>query len=164
MDFGATLCTRSRPGCARCPFSGDCAAHRDGRSAELPAPRPARALPERSCLLLWLEDAQGRIALPRREGPGVWRGLWSLPEAADARQADAWLRVNLRIEAARVERLPAFLHVFSHYRLQIQPLRVAPVEALPSVSESEGPRWFERAELAGLGLPAPVRRLLDSNP
>ena len=165
MDFGATLCTRSRPDCARCPFADDCIAKRDGRSAELPVPRPARALPERSCHLLWLEDAQGRIALQRREGPGVWRGLWSLPQADDEREADAWLQRHLlRIEAARIERLPAFLHVFSHYRLQIQPLRLAPVEVLPSVSDGEGTRWFERAELAGLGLPAPVRRLLESNP
>ena len=42
MDLGATLCRRSRPACDDCPVAADCVARREGRQAELPAPRPRR--------------------------------------------------------------------------------------------------------------------------
>lgn len=45
MDLGATVCTRSRPACGRCPFAADCIAQRSGRIAELPTPRPRKAVP-----------------------------------------------------------------------------------------------------------------------
>jgi A/G-specific adenine glycosylase len=163
MDFGATLCTRARPACDCCPFRSDCAALAQDRVGELPTRKPGRALPQRHCVMLWLEDAEGRIALQRREGPGVWRGLWSLPEATDEDHAARWLQAQVRFEAAAQRSLPAFEHVFSHYRLQIQPLRIGPVEPLPAVAESGALGWFRADETAGLGLPAPVRRLLASH-
>src|SRR5581483_4162366 len=52
MDLGATLCTRAKPQCERCPLLGTCVARRDGRAAELPAPRRRRALPQKQ--VRWL--------------------------------------------------------------------------------------------------------------
>jgi len=164
MDFGATLCRRSRPDCDRCPFASDCAARREGRVDQLPARRPARSLPTRSRLMLWLEDGEGRIALQRRESKAVWHGLWSFPEAEDEQEARQWLQRHVRFDPQRMQRLPELLHVFSHYRLIIQPLRVSPVDLLPAVAEGEEIRWIARGELQRLGLPAPVRRLIESCP
>lgn len=160
MDFGATLCTRSRPDCTQCPFRGDCAALREDRVAQLPTRKPGRTLPTRAVVMLWLENSAGQIALQRREGPGVWQGLWSLPEAPDHHDAERWLARHMRFDQSLAQPLPAFVHVFSHYRLDVQPLHIRGVEPLPAVAESGAPRWFERSELAALGLPAPVRRLL----
>lgn len=160
MDFGATLCTRSRPGCPRCPFRGDCVALRDQRVAELPTRKPGRTLPTRSVVMLWLENSAGQVALQRREGPGVWQGLWSLPEAANRDDAQRWLSRNMRFDPSLAVDLPAFEHIFSHYRLDVQALQIRDVEALPAVAEAGSPRWFSRSELVALGLPAPVRRLL----
>ncbi|HET7674262.1 MAG TPA: A/G-specific adenine glycosylase, partial [Gammaproteobacteria bacterium] len=39
MDLGATVCTRHKPLCALCPQRMECAASREGRQSELPAPR-----------------------------------------------------------------------------------------------------------------------------
>src|SRR5207247_5643213 len=39
MDLGATVCLRKSPRCDVCPVAPDCVARRDGRIAELPAPR-----------------------------------------------------------------------------------------------------------------------------
>jgi A/G-specific adenine glycosylase len=165
MDFGATLCTRSRPGCSHCPFRADCVALREDRVANLPVRKPGRALPTRSVVMLWLENSTGQIALQRREGRGVWQGLWSLPEAPDRDDAERWLARHVRFDPVLAHALPAFAHVFSHYRLSVQPLHIRGVEPLPAVAEIGTPRWFERAELAMLGLPAPVRRLLtQTNP
>ncbi|MEO6928955.1 MAG: A/G-specific adenine glycosylase, partial [Casimicrobiaceae bacterium] len=81
MDLGATVCTRSRPRCAACPVAEDCVALREGRIAELPTPRPRKALPQRETLLLLLEHA-GTLLFERRPAVGIWGGLWSFPEAS----------------------------------------------------------------------------------
>src|SRR5688572_31494471 len=39
MDLGATVCTRTKPRCERCPVRNACAARKEGRISELPAPR-----------------------------------------------------------------------------------------------------------------------------
>jgi A/G-specific adenine glycosylase len=49
MDLGATVCTRTKPRCDVCPVADDCVARRDGRTAQLPTPRPKKALPQRAC-------------------------------------------------------------------------------------------------------------------
>jgi A/G-specific adenine glycosylase len=79
MDLGATLCTRSAPRCGECPVATDCVARFEGRIADLPAPRPARARPARAVRVLVLEHA-GTILLEKRPAAGIWAGLWSLPE------------------------------------------------------------------------------------
>jgi len=63
MDFGATLCTRANPACVVCPLQADCVALREGRVQELPTPRPGKALPERSAIVLLAENAEGRVLL-----------------------------------------------------------------------------------------------------
>ena len=45
MDLGATLCTRGKPACDKCPVADTCVARREGRQAELPTPRRARRCP-----------------------------------------------------------------------------------------------------------------------
>ena len=79
MDLGATVCTRSKPRCGACPMVDSCIAKRDGRTAELPTPRPKRAQPQKSVTLAVLHH-KGRILLERRPPTGIWGGLFSLPE------------------------------------------------------------------------------------
>ena len=80
MDFGATLCTRADPACVLCPLQSACVALREGRVDELPTPKPGKPLPERRALMLWIEDADGRVLMQRRPPTGIWGSLWSLPE------------------------------------------------------------------------------------
>ena len=49
MDLGATVCTRGKPACVRCPLQNACVALRTGRTGELPMPRPQKDLPVRRC-------------------------------------------------------------------------------------------------------------------
>jgi A/G-specific adenine glycosylase len=83
MDLGATLCTRSDPACVLCPLQDDCMARREGRTAELPTPKPGKPLPQRHAQVLWLEDGDARILLQRRPATGIWASLWTLPQADD---------------------------------------------------------------------------------
>src|SRR6185312_16783316 len=79
MDLGATLCTRGKPACGQCPVADTCVARRDGRQAELPTPKARKAVPERETAMLVLAH-EGRVLLRQRPAPGIWGGLWSLPE------------------------------------------------------------------------------------
>lgn len=161
MDFGATLCTRFDPACVLCPLQHECVALRDGRVAELPTPKAGKPLPERRALMLWLEDDAGRILLQRRPPTGIWASLWSLPEHPDHDAARDWLDAHAGVDYDRHEPLPAVAHGFTHYRLQIEPLRWRGARMRHAVGDNPDLRWVARAELAALGLPAPVRKLIE---
>ncbi len=158
MDLGATICVRSRPHCEACPLAADCVAFRDDLTAQLPTRKTGKTIPTRATVMLVLRDRQHRILLERRGPQGVWSGLWSLPEAADPDGAWRIAQQHARVDDAQA--LAAFTHVFSHYRLNIEPLLFDRVAARHRVGDSPQLRWCGMGELDALGLPAPVRKLL----
>lgn len=161
MDLGATVCMRSKPRCAACPVTDLCVAFREGRTADLPTPRPKNTLPERSVTLLVLRDGR-RIALEQRPPAGIWGGLLSLPELPDSSDAASYCKQCLGIRLGAVLPAPTFMHSFTHFRLQIRPL-VCEVAGATRLAEP-GLRWLDQAELAQAALPAPIRKLLSAIP
>ncbi len=162
MDFGATLCTRADPACVLCPLQGECVALREDRVRELPTPKPAKPLPERHALVFVLRDARDRVLLQRRPQAGVWAGLWSLPEAGDHAAARDWFEANIAGDYDAARALAPIDHGFTHYRFAMQPLEWREVALRDGVRDNDSLRWIARAELASLGIPAPVRKLLET--
>ena len=160
MDFGATLCTRQNPACMLCVLQDDCVALREARVDELPTPRPGKPLPERSALMLLVENARGEVLLQRRPPVGIWASLWSLPQANDHEQARQWFSTHLHGDYDHAKPLAEILHSFSHYRLRMQPLLWRTLAAQERVRENDDLRWVARGDLVSLGLPAPIRKLL----
>ena len=158
MDLGATVCVRSRPRCEICPLAADCVAHRDDLTTQLPTSKPGKRIPTRATVMLILRDAQGRVLLERRGPQGVWSGLWSLPEATDPDSAWRIAQQHAQIDDAQM--LTPFTHVFSHYRLNIEPLLFDRATAQRGIADNPQLRWCGAGELTALGLPAPVRTLL----
>jgi A/G-specific adenine glycosylase len=166
MDFGATLCTRSDPACVLCPLQDGCVALREGRVAQLPEPKPGKPLPERRTLMLLLRDDKGQVLLTRRPATGVWSGLWSLPEAGDHDEAREFVARHARVDFETSIALPMIDHTFSHYRLHISPLlwtnAAAATRISDRISDNDDLRWQSLATLDAVGLPAPVRKLLEA--
>jgi A/G-specific adenine glycosylase len=160
MDLGATLCTRAHPCCTECPQAHACIARRDGLAATIPAPRPAFVMPERRIVFVVLHDHRGRLLLRRRPAEGVWPGLWSLPEAADATAARALASHLAELDGAAVDTLPEIRHTFTHFRLRASPLEWRGVRTHPGVADDPESRWCSSSEIADLGIPAPVRKVL----
>ncbi|WP_108470764.1 A/G-specific adenine glycosylase [Rhodanobacter thiooxydans] len=158
MDLGATLCTRSRPRCGDCPLATGCIAHRDDLTAQLPSRKPTRSIPTRATVMLILRDHDRRVLLERRGPQGVWSGLWSLPEAGDP--GSAWRLAQQHAQIDDAQALAPFTHVFSHYRLDIEPLLFDRATARGGIADNPHLRWCSAGELGALGLPAPVRSLL----
>lgn len=162
MDLGATVCTRARPQCRACPLAHGCVAHRDDLTAALPERKPARIKPQRSTVMLVLRDAHGRILLERRPPTGVWAQLWSLPEADDIASArNRVARDHACQRALDFRELTPFVHTFSHYKLDVKPLACA-IDSVQRVADSPDQRWLHPHEAAQLGLPAPVRKLIQA--
>jgi A/G-specific adenine glycosylase len=164
MDLGATLCTRGRPDCARCPFAVHCVANATGRQRELPAARPRKAVPVRHTLMLVMRRG-ARVWLERRPPNGIWGGLWSLPEGEDtatlARIAD---RIGIHDSAVELQPLMPLSHTFTHFRLEIEPMLLdLPVAArtLELADAGADSAWIALADLDSVGLPAPVKKLLQ---
>jgi len=152
MDLGAGPCAR-RPRCEDCPVMADCAARLDGRIGDIPAPRPRRARPRRATEL-WIVTDGCAVLLERRPSRGIWGGLWSLPEARPA-----------QVEGHAARSLAPIAHAFTHFDLELRPwlVRVGP-GTTPPPGTVEGALWQPLDALDAVGLPAPVRALLDRLP
>ncbi|MBJ7574349.1 A/G-specific adenine glycosylase [Luteimonas sp. MC1828] len=162
MDLGATLCTRHEPACILCPLQDGCVARFQGRVTELPTPKPGKALPQREAVLLLLRDSEGRVLLRRRPPAGVWAQLWSLPEADDHDTARALFHAHVDGDYSQGEALEPIAHAFSHYRLRLLPLRWRAVAPAAAVGDNDDLRWVSLDAIDALGIPAPVRTLLDA--
>jgi A/G-specific adenine glycosylase len=162
MDFGATLCTRRDPLCMHCPLGEDCAARRLGRVHELPAPRVRRARPTRRVFMLLAVDPDGQVLLQRRPQQGIWGGLWTPPEFQHQEAATRFCATALGAAQLDLQPLPGLRHAFTHFELEITPLRARCQRAL-TVMEGGGTLWYNPREPARIGLPAPIAALLASD-
>jgi A/G-specific adenine glycosylase len=161
MDFGATLCTRRKPACTRCPLSARCIARRSGRVEQLPTARTVSRRPRRGIVMLLARRKDGQILLQRRPERGVWGGLWTLPEFTNQQAARRFCRTKLQRARLASEPLPLMRHAFTHFVLEITPLRAS---CSGTCAVMEGPRllWYNPREPARIGLPAPIAALLST--
>jgi A/G-specific adenine glycosylase len=159
MDLGATLCTQRSPQCLLCPVNQRCLALRTGRPENFPVKtrKLKRGRREHDWLLLWRAD---QLWLTQRPSTGIWAELWSVPEFAALDDVNAaWPGSH--------ERLPDVLHVLTHLDWLLKPV----VWTLPEgASDAEvdavlehlpAGRWFSVDDALAMGLPAPLRRLLE---
>ena len=158
MDLGASVCTRSKPECAACPVKADCVALQTGRIAELPAPRPRKAVPERPATFLLLLHGND-ILLEKRPGSGIWGGLWCPPQFDDEEAAEKWFVQNGML-ASTGERLEPFTHTFTHFRLHITPLKIQ-LASKPLRAAQPGSVWLDVEEALRAAIPTPVRAMLN---
>jgi A/G-specific adenine glycosylase len=154
MDLGATVCLPRNPSCLLCPVQSICAAAGQG----LPEAYPVKTRKlRRSAQSLWLLHAQaedGSVWLEKRPAPGVWAGLYCLP-VFDSRSAlEQAVPARLRTELRDTE---PFVHVLTHKDLHLHPVHATLRVAQAVQGQGE---WFGPGTWPGLGLPAPVRRLL----
>lgn len=143
LDLGATLCTPKTPDCPRCPFLDTCMAFQQDRIDELPPPKQKKDIPVRSGFFLWCSDGK-TLLLEKRPSPGIWGGLWCLPELNDT--------------PATGTQLGRFRHTFSHYKLNASVWASQDSTDGAAVSQR-----FSREQLAGIGLPAPIRTFIETH-
>jgi len=157
MDLGATVCTRTKPACGQCPVSGQCQAFKFNSVDKFPAKRPALKKSSKSFHMLILTDGEGRVLLERRPPAGIWGGLWCLPADDDG----GTIRQYPGLDGGKLRELPGLKHQLTHMDMTIRPL-IGDSEFLSTGVEcAPDQRWFEPQEWPQLGLPKPVRQLLE---
>ena len=164
MDLGATLCVRSKPACPRCPMQVGCMAAVQGRQAEFPNAKRKRLRKSRetTLLLAQIDSVRGwAILLERRPSSGIWGGLWSPPQFDSQSEALDWCRREIGEPVIAPESLQSIDHAFTHFDLRLHPVRVrcAPTDA---VREGEGRLWYTLSAPPRIGLPQPIKALLET--
>ncbi len=158
MDLGATVCRRRKPLCGLCPVAAGCLAAARGLTTALPTPKPRKTLPVRATVMLLAVRDDGGIWLEQRPATGLWGGLWSLPEAPDTASIEALCHDRFGTAPLETRIWPGLRHSFSHYHLDITPVQV---RIISRVNAGSG-LWYNPAQDAALGLPAPVVRLIGA--
>ena len=165
MDLGAMICTRGKPKCGSCPVQPSCLAHAHSLTEVLPTPRMRLAIPDRETTMLIIEHDQ-HLLLVQRPQKGIWGGLWSLPEVhsgwTPSEQPPDWNDDSKH--PVSISKLAGFQHVFSHFRLHVQPYALGfsgkSRPDLSSLGEIGATSWVPLKEMDGYGLPKPVKTLL----
>lgn len=158
MDLGATVCTRSKPGCGSCPFVHDCGAYKEGRIAEIPGKKPRKTLPTKSVAMFILQNDAGEVLLEKRPAQGIWGSLYSLPETTDAESPPDWGQAAIKGRPKAT--LDVVRHSFSHYHLDITPVLFSADRGY-EVAETDRWLWYPLDHSLEVGLAAPVKKLLS---
>ncbi|TDQ82474.1 A/G-specific DNA-adenine glycosylase [Dongia mobilis] len=155
MDLGATICTPTKPKCALCPLTADCAALKAGDAETYPRKAAKAERPQRYGLCFAMIDRQGRIALEKRPEKGLLGGMMQVPTSAwrDTPFADGEVMPPV---AANWRKLDGQVsHVFTHFALSLTVLAATRVKADPAY------RWVGVDELGRVALPSVMRKVVD---
>jgi A/G-specific adenine glycosylase len=161
MDLGATVCIRSQPQCSCCPLRPECIAYRTDQVQRLPLPRQRAPRPLRRTVLLLALRSDGAVLLRRRPESGVWAGLWTPPEFSSAEAAAQFCSTELQGAQPLSQPLPLVRHRFTHFDLEIIPVRTTCAGALPVVSDRDDALWYRSCAPAAIGVPAPIAALIN---
>ena len=163
MDLGAGVCLTRSPHCLLCPLADVCQARAQGRPEAFPI--KTRKLRRTARSNAWLQLTwQDQVWLVQRPQRGVWAGLWSLPEFESVDEAQAALAAL----PGRAQAGPPIVHSLTHFDWTLLPLHWALPTRLPErVHEQLAQhwptgRWVGADEALTLGIPTPLRRLLES--
>ncbi len=157
MDLGATLCTRSRPACTGCPVLDLCRAGTEGTAMHYPVKTRTLKRRHESWWLLVLRarvEEESQVWLQRRPMSGIWAGLHCTPVFVSEAEALA------AVPGGAVQVLEPVAHSLTHRELRLHPLLL---DVPAGMSLADG-RWWAMRALQGVGLPAPLRSLLDRLP
>lgn len=155
MDLGATVCLPKKPDCAHCAVRNHCTAGIAGNPQDYPVRTRTLKRSSQSIWLLCVRSETGAVWLNQRPTPGVWAGLYCMPLFDSEETLRAALAMSLQ---SALQPCAPFKHVLTHKDLYLHPLELR-------VSEGEfhggDGRWVGEDDWPQLGLPAPIRRLLE---
>lgn len=79
MEFGAVQCVPKSPVCEECPLSAGCEAFSGNRVKKLPVKLRKGEIRKRHFHYIMPVDPALNTYIKRRNGPGIWRGLYEFP-------------------------------------------------------------------------------------
>ena len=162
MDLGATVCAR-KPDCGRCPLVSRCVAHATDSVTNYPGKKPKQPKPTRNVRMFLIQDPTGACLLEQRPARGVWGGLWTPPERpADHTSKQMLAELGETADAALATQSQDVLHhTFTHFHLEIEPVRIVLARAPSVIADGNGWLWYGQGRNTPIGLSAPAVKLLQ---
>jgi len=156
MELGATVCRPESPSCLLCPVREECRALALGAVERIPAPRP-RAVRRAMQLAVAVVRRGESVLLVRREGTGLFGGLWELPALEVAEGDDLRAALGAAWPGARVaaEPLASVERTLTHRDLRLTAFEVAGLRVLP------GGRFVSSRQAESLGVSAAMQAVLE---
>ncbi len=151
MELGATVCTPGAPRCPACPLRDRCAAFAQGRTAEIPTPKP-RAKQKDWFLVCFLIERNGQVLIETRGPDGLWAGMVQPPSVEGERAIDIPAAAESLGVRPGVE-IDRFTHITTHRRVHF-----TVVEGAADTNPSRW--WATRAEIGSMALSNAHRRVL----
>ena len=162
MDLGATVCTRSKPRCNFCPIENQCIASQQKSQALYPEKKPRKALPRKETVFIIMHTKKKEILLQKRPQKGIWGGLWCFPEISSLDLIEEW-RTELGFDGEiTIKKLPEITHIFSHYKLSIEPVVISCIKSKTTNMKKNNCIWYDKQNPTKIGLPAPIVKLIKS--
>lgn len=161
MDLGATICTRTNPDCETCPLYSGCLARQMGLQNDMPGKKPKKVIPLRQTRFIMLENATGEVLLQKRPPTGIWGGLWGFPECPVDADISEWMinKFGYTVDSIRYEQ--GLRHTFTHFRLDIIPVRMKLITRQGQIQDEENLYWFKPVgDNRSIGMATPVRKLV----
>ncbi|MBO1255821.1 A/G-specific adenine glycosylase [Alteromonas sp. 5E99-2] len=157
MDLGATVCSRSKPKCEKCPVAFNCIAFASGTQSDFPGKKPKKTLPVKTTHLVVLRY-MNRVWLQQRPMTGIWGGLWGFYEASTKEEVVEWL--TQFSNQPRPAETMSFRHTFSHFHLDITVFEHQ-LESKPPMHVADSNNgWFDLEESNSIGFAAPTKRII----
>lgn len=162
MEFGALQCVPGLPPCLLCPVRDLCLSFGHSTQSIRPVKTKAGAKRTRYLLYIAVKDAEGRLLVHRREGKGIWQGLYQFfsvegsESFPDMGEAVGGLQALLSIKKKALgpaKEVWNGSHVLSHQLLHI---RVVQVDLGNNPAPPPTYRWATLAEWEALGKPVPM--------
>jgi A/G-specific adenine glycosylase len=160
MDLGATVCSRRQPRCTECPVQTLCVGFAGGAPESLPVKTRTLKRSALSLSLLWAQGPDGSVWLERRSVPGIWGGLYCFPVFDSEETLLATLPPKLQ---TRLTAIKPFVHVLTHKDMRLSPMQIelSARELKTTMLPGQG-AWFGPQDWPALGLPAPIKKLLQA--
>lgn len=156
MDLGATVCTPKKPRCDDCPLSANCLAYAQGDPEKYPVKTQKIKRTSEQLWLLHASAPDGSVWLLQRPQSGVWAGLFCMPGYESLSVLEASVPQKYRADLIQA---PAVKHVLTHKDLYLHPVTLR----LPKRVNLNDGQWVGRDQWPQMGLPAPIRKLLEAN-
>ena len=162
MDLGATLCTKTSPSCNLCPLHSDCIANAQGNPLDYPGKKPKKTLPIKNTIFLMIRNDQGEILLQQNPPAGLWGGLWVLPQIEQANQMQKYI-AQIGMKIINSSQLENRRHTFSHFHLDYRPILVNVQKTGHRIAQPDHQLWYNPKNPLSLGMPAPIKALINNN-
>lgn len=153
MDLGATVCTRHRPACLRCPWRSQCQAYNQNRQTELPMTETRAPIPHKQIGVAVVWNQREQILIDRRPQAGLLGGLWEFPggKVEPGETMEACIRRELQeelgIEVSVGDRLITVNHAYTHFKVTLNVYHCRHLKGEPQPIECDEVRWVAISEL-----------------